>query len=319
MLKTWSEVEMKFRIVSILLLLAVRVFSQTQQTQLGGLPQPSVGSITIGSEPVTVVHLRTGYVTSIRLPEEVSSVVLGDPKAFSAEHSEAEPRLVFFKPAMPGDSQTNALITTKAGHEIPLHLISGGRAPGGGQVDFFLDYQRPRSFLVPEAAPNFVIGETKPLTTQNPRGTPTTQEITTSPKATGTNTRTTEPMDSAKGLQVSVADVTKNGSQMTVAFSVSNHSNSLVELLPPQIQLAGPSKQKHGAKMKADQIAIDEYRLTARNLSPGERADGVVTFERPSFKESHDQLFLQVAQADQVDRPTLVSIAFTAPNKRGAQ
>ena len=33
----------------------------------------------------------------MRVLEEVSSVVLGDPGAFKADHSEAEPQLVFFK------------------------------------------------------------------------------------------------------------------------------------------------------------------------------------------------------------------------------
>ena len=47
---------------------------------------------------VTVLHLAPGYTTSVRLPEEISSVVIGNPASFKAEHSEAEPRLVFFKP-----------------------------------------------------------------------------------------------------------------------------------------------------------------------------------------------------------------------------
>ena len=44
-----------------------------------------------------------------------------------------------------------------------------------------------------------------------------------------------------------------------------------------------------------------------------ERADGVVVFDRPNFKQSTEKLFLQVAQADQVDKPILVQLPFTPP------
>ena len=98
-------------------------------------------------------------------------------------------------------------------------------------------------------------------------------------------------------------------------FSVLNSSSRTIELLPPQMQLAGKSKDKHSKTIKAELVAIKDYRLTARRLVPGARADGVVIFERPSFKESRERLLLQVAQAEEVDRPVLVPIAFVAPAK----
>ena len=65
-------------------------------------------TLNLDSQNVTILHLRRGFVSSVRLPEEVSSVVLGDPGAFKAEHSEAEPKLVFFKPTNPKPAETNA-------------------------------------------------------------------------------------------------------------------------------------------------------------------------------------------------------------------
>ena len=56
----------------------------------------------------------------------------------------------------------------------------------------------------------------------------------------------------------------------------------------------------------SDQLEIRDYRLSATRIEPGGRADGVVVFDRPSFKESTEKLFLQIAQADQVDRPILI-------------
>ena len=58
-------------------------------------PQAHIVSLTLDPRSVTVLHLHPGFVSSVRLPEEVGSVVLGDPAAFRGEHSEAEPRLVF--------------------------------------------------------------------------------------------------------------------------------------------------------------------------------------------------------------------------------
>jgi hypothetical protein len=107
-----------------------------------------------------VVYLHPGYVSAVRVPEEVSSVVLGDPKDFADEHSEAEPRLVFIKPVLTKPGETNVLITTKSGHEIPLHLISNGDS----QVDFLLDFQVARaSFMIPSTLPSFAVAETKAI------------------------------------------------------------------------------------------------------------------------------------------------------------
>ena len=66
-------------------------------------------------------------------------------------------------------------------------------------------------------------------------------------------------------------------------------------------------------------MAIKSYRLTSRRLAPGERADGVVTFERPAFKASSERLMLQVAQVEQVDHPVLAAVSFVPAAKGGAK
>ncbi len=59
---------------------------------------PEVKNVIIEEGVVTRVYLSPGYTTSVRLPEEVSSVVVGNPLTFKAEHAESEARLVFLKP-----------------------------------------------------------------------------------------------------------------------------------------------------------------------------------------------------------------------------
>jgi len=78
---------------------------------------PNVASVSIAGGTVTLLHLAPGYTTSVKLPEEVSSVVIGDPASFKAEHSDSEPRLVFLKPITEQPADSNALITTKSGQE----------------------------------------------------------------------------------------------------------------------------------------------------------------------------------------------------------
>lgn len=304
---------MKVCRIFLYLLFSVLAVGQTPP-QPAALPEARVSSFTIGADPVTVVHVRPGYVSSVRLPEEVSSVAIGDPKAFDAEHSEAEPRLVFLRPLSAKPIETNVLITTKAGHEIPLHIISDGKSTGG-RVDFLLDYQRPRDFLVPDAVMEFVVGDTTKIETV-PTSIRRDED-----KRTGIGdglkgiSPPTNPNWQGNELRVAIGATVKNGEQMTVAFSVLNNSNSPIELLPPQIQMSAASRQRHDGRTKAEQMAITQYQITARELLPGKIAEGFVIFNRPAFKESDEQLLLQVARADQVDRPVLVPITFTAQNE----
>ncbi len=72
-------------------------------------------------------------------------------------------------------------------------------------------------------------------------------------------------------------------------------------------------------KTKAGATAVKDYRLAARRLPPGATTEGTVVFERPAFKESREQLLLQIAQAEEVDRPVLAPIAFVAPAKGAAK
>ena len=125
--------------------------------------QGRILSLNLDPQSVTTLQLRPGFVTSVRLPEAVSSVVLGDPGAFKAEHSEAEPQLVFFKPSTPSASRTNALITTRTGREVSLALVSRGTADRSAPVDYVLKYEPPRSFFIEASHPSFLIEETKSL------------------------------------------------------------------------------------------------------------------------------------------------------------
>jgi hypothetical protein len=277
-------------------------------------------SLNLDPQSVTTLQLRPGFVTSVRLPEAVSSVVLGDPGAFKAEHSEAEPQLVFFKPSTPSASRTNALITTRTGREVSLALISRGVAERSAPVDYVLKYELRRSFLVEASHPGFLIEETKSLDSATlPNLGAQQRNASGSEEDVLKDEQNAVPHWEGRRLRVSVGRSSRSGDDMAVAFSVLNSSSKTVELLPPQIELTDTTKDHHHKPIKAEPVAIKSYRLTSRRLAPGERADGLVTFERPAFKASSERLMLQVAQVEQVDRPVLVALSFVPVANGGAR
>ena len=300
-------------LITIGLLLPHVILAQTE------LPQARIVNLNVDPEQVVVLHLRPGYVSSVRVLEEVSSVVLGDPGSFKAEHSDAEPQLVFFKTTSPKPAETNALITTKGGHEISLSLVSQGKADRSEPVDYVLYCERPRSFLIASTHPIFLVGETESVGTESqPVRTPQ-EKIGDQKQDLVSAKRIENPHWEGKQLQVAVGQAIEKEQQMAVPFAVLNSSARTIEVLPPQIQLAGTSKGKHRKAIKAEPVAIKDYWITARRLAPGARADGIVVFDRPTFKESSERLLLALAQAEEVDRPVLAPIAFVAPVSGGAK
>jgi hypothetical protein len=197
--------------------------------------------------------------------------------------------------------------------------MSEGSSMRGSPIDYVLTYGRPHSFLIGPVPSTFAISETKTLLPERTPAVSATGKVETDARTLLGQERLDDPHWEGKQLRVAVGRTEENGEEMTVTFSVLNASGRTIELLPPQVQLAGTAKKKHGKEIKAEQVAIKDYQVTARRLAPGERADGVVTFARPRFKESRDRLLLQVAQAEEVDRPVLAKIAFVAPAKGGAQ
>jgi hypothetical protein len=302
-------------------------------------------------DKVVALHLAPRIATSIRLPEPASSVVLGDPENFQAEHSEREPDLVTVKPVTEHPAQTNLLITTTLGHQLNLLLVSPGEQAGGSlPVDVLLTYGkgRPGSFLVEETAvPTAIVSETarltgeeKPLANPNGPDAPTVAQLVSLLKVgevPGSQDASSEGLDkllerqrraplptlygqkpgeieTGQRLRAGVSEVIDGGASVIVLFSVMNPANHAIELMPPQVQLGGKIKKKWTT---AEQLPVTDYRLSTRRLGPGARADGVVAFERPAFKQANETLFLQMAESGAVDKPALAPIGFGISTFRG--
>jgi hypothetical protein len=295
---------------------------------------------------VTVVEVAARFVTAIRLPETINSIVVGDPSEFQVEHSEREPRLVFVKALTAKPAETNLLISTTGGHETSLLLVSRGDGDKSApvKVDFLVKYEPTRGFLVePSAFPFALVGETVPLARPRagndsgagPRaiaGSPRIpgdrpdkhakgdgldrlleqQERAPLPVLYGTHVH--EENSGGDRIRAGVSEVIDGGQQVIVLFSVVNPTKRDILLMPPQVQLAGRAKSgkliHHSRWSSAEQLPVIEFRLSKRRLGPGKRADGVVLFQRPPYKMSNETLLLQMAEAGAVDRPALAPIGF---------
>jgi len=126
-------------------------------------------------------------------------------------------------------------------------------------------------------------------------------------------------------LMAGVSEVIDQGEEVVVLFSVLNVQNHAVELMPPQVQLGGKVKKgtivHHSVWANSEQLRVEDFRMSQRRIGPGDRADGVLIFQRPNFKQSNETLLLQVADSGAVDRPALAPIGFgiSSSRQKGAE
>jgi hypothetical protein len=280
-----------------------------------------VATVTIDPRDVTALHLRPEFESTIRMPEEITSVILGSPGSFKAEHNEGEPEYVYVKPITKEPAQSNLLIATKSGQHVTLELISDGASTSATEpVDFLIEYRAARSFLINSDAPLTI----SPKVSYKGRGSGSDDELTQSQSAVGVEFEQQKRINTpnwkkweGKQIETSIGDVRQWANETVISYSVFNNSDQPVEIVPPQIQITGrkseKKKKKEGKGIISDQLEIRDYKLSTTRLEAGGRADGVVVFHRPNFKQSTEKLFLQLAQADQVDRPILIPLPFTPP------
>jgi len=243
--------------------------------------QPEVLSRSGLEGRVTRIEVAAHFVTAIRMPEPVNSVVVGDPELFQVEHSDKEPRIVFIKAITTKPGETNLLISTTEGHEASLLVISRGESQPRPNVDFIVRYKTSGGFLVePSAYPSILVGQT--VAVGEPRSEPLTGSA--APKlASGVSIASLSPANPPKAtpdppatkrgsleelltrqecaplpelygehisvenpygdhVRAGVSEVIDGGQEVIVLFSAVNPTNHNILLMPPQVQLGGKTK-----------------------------------------------------------------------------
>jgi hypothetical protein len=292
--------------------------------------KPRVATITINPSEVTTLHLRPEFESTIHMPEEITSVILGSPGSFKAEHNEGEPEYVYVKPITKEAAESNLLIATKSGLHVTLELMSDGIGASGSAmpVDFLIEYRTSRSFLIAgsASAEHAMVEPTGIASSSTQSRTPAAAKpLSAIDEEYELQMRINAPgwtKWEGKQIETSLGDIRQWSNETVISFSILNASDQPVEVVPPQIQISGRAvkkKKKEGKSLTADQLLIREYRLSTTRIEAGARADGVVVFDRPNFKQSTEKLFLQIAQADRVDRPILIRLPFTPPIAGGTR
>jgi hypothetical protein len=119
-------------------------------------------------------------------------------------------------------------------------------------------------------------------------------------------------------LAVALGQMTQQGDTVIFAYSVMNRSARWIEIMPPLLQFNDPNghpgakeNKKHPTTL-AEQLPVDDYIMSGTKLAPGQRMDGAVQFDRPSFKYKNQALMLAVASASEVDTALFVPVPFIA-------
>jgi hypothetical protein len=303
---------------------------------------PAVEFNPIIESQVQDIHLRPLYTTAIKVPQAVSSIAVGAPTLFEAEHKDQEPNLVFVKPSTHAPAESNLLIALVNGDTISVRLLSPGDAGSSDPVDFVVDFSKHRSLFG---------GTTNPVTAASPAGRAEPQVST---MLTGDAAKLTPiPALDASGalsnqggvaaptyltakdltklikanalapnsIAIAIGEIRQEQDSMVVSFSVLNVSPKWVTIMPPQIELTNPLQSKKDKKKNgtfAVPVAVSDYKLENPKLPPGARADGSVTFPKPDSKLAREGLLLHVAISGAIDTPIYYPLPFVAPSSAEA-
>ncbi len=294
----------------------------------------------VDSSIVGEVHCKPLYISTIHLPEAVTSIAVGAPALFTAEHVENEPKLVYVSPLTHDVAESNLLVALASGETISLKLISSGNSAAQYDVDFVLDYRPDKALLAfagpPESGiPHPSMAAATPLAAASLTSYPgrssvrTLQPVSVIDAALAAQAEIATPhwitaddlvrLDKAnatatRSIAASLGRAVQVGDTMMVSYSVLNVSRDWVQVLTPQIQLGNPVQKKPSKKgILAESLSIQDFRQDVVKLAPGDRLDGVVQFSRPGFKQSRETLLLQLATADAVDHPVMIPLPFVAP------
>ena len=301
--------------ISLIIILSGSLAAQTKNTR-----NRNASRIVFEGQPASI-RLAPRVTTTIRLPEPVNSVVLGDSNLFQAEYSPGEPLLVFVRATGSGSAQTNMVISTVFGLQFILLLRSlGPTNPDELGVDLLVSCQTAQVRFIEETYPSALIAETISVS----------KEAHPQPKSDGTVSATETPIGGldenlnrerdqkieklyGDRIRVGIGHVAEDGSRLIVSFSVMSSKSEPAELVPPQVQLSGQTRSgffRRDRWSTVQQLPVEAYRMSERRLDPGGRIDGVVVFERPLIKQSTEKLMLQISDSAAVDQPTLAPISF---------
>lgn len=294
---------------------------------------PNVEFNTVSEATVQDIHMRPLYTTAIRLPHAVTTVAVGAPTLFEAEHNDQDPELVFVKPSTHDPAQSNLLISMVSGETVSVRLLSPGDAGSSDPVDFVVSYRGKHSLFGDSGSGGVVavahgaagdgqlrgaaaiaspLDATTALAHQDTVAAPhwyTARDLAVMIKANAL---------APNNIAISVGEIRQQGDEMVISFSVLNISNHWIQVMPPQVELANPLASKKDKKKNgtfAEPVHVVDYHLENPKLSPGARADGSLTIDKPDSKLTRESLLLHIATSASIDTPVYYPLPFVAASE----
>src|SRR3989442_5768148 len=230
--------------ISLFIILSGSLAAQTKNTR-----NRNASRTVFEGQPASV-RLAPHVTTTVRLPEPVNSVVLGDSNLFQAEYSPNEPMLVFARPMGLGVAQTNLVISTIFDRQFILLLRSLGASGDQSElgVDLLVNCQAAQVRFIEETFPSALISETVNLgsAAHPPPGSNGIVSASESEKPLDVilNRQRGQRIEKlyGDGIRVGIGHVAEDGSRLIVSFSVMSSKSEPAELVPPQDQLSGLTK-----------------------------------------------------------------------------
>jgi hypothetical protein len=134
--------------------------------------------------------------------------------------------------------------------------VSDGASAHSEPVDYVLEYQPQRSFLISAAYPSVLIGESKTLGDERPVNPKDTAKPDGDERRSPSSQLTATLDWHGKELRVAVARTEERGSDLTVAFSIANNSPRTVELLPPRFNSREQPSKNITRRLKPNQSRL---------------------------------------------------------------
>lgn len=133
----------------LLCLSVLIIFSGSLSAQNRNARTASAAITVFEGKPATL-RLAPHVTTTIRLPEPVNSVVIGDSNLFQAEYSPNEPLLVFARSVTSNPVESNLVISTTRGRQFVFVLRNVGVPADEGEagVDLLVTCRASGGFFV---------------------------------------------------------------------------------------------------------------------------------------------------------------------------
>src|SRR5437867_413428 len=216
-----------------LLIVSGSITAQTKNTRAWN------ASRTVFEAQPAMLRLAPHMTITIRVPDPVNSVIVGDTNLFQAEYSPNEPLLVFARPVTSSVGQTNLVISTVGGRQFVLLLRSLGASADETEagLDLLVTCRAAGAFFIEDTYSAALISETVHLDSAAPFPLrPEPKDLTAESgseleldEIVRRQARQSIEKPHGDRIRVGIGQVTEHGSRLIVSFSVINSQSEPIE------------------------------------------------------------------------------------------